>query len=89
MGGTTFETSGRRIKPVIEPKQGTECYRLLKAMRRGRVTSLRAAKELNITSLHRRITDLKVMGWTVNQCRVSKLDDRGKEVKSWKEYWVD
>ena len=41
----------------------TQCAKLLKALRRKRgVTSLEAAQDLFITSLHRRLADLRALG---------------------------
>lgn len=41
----------------------TQCLRLLKALRRKRgITSFEAFAELHITSLHRRLSDLREMG---------------------------
>jgi hypothetical protein len=44
----------------------TQCAKLLKALRRKRgVTSLEAALDLSITSLHRRLADLRTMGVSI------------------------
>ena len=47
-----------------------------------------AAVNLGITSLHRRLTDLREMGYTIGKVRVSKTDETGKEVNHWYEYWL-
>lgn len=73
---------------MITPTKGTECYRLLNALKAGKVTSMYAATRLGITSLHRRLTDLREMGYTIGKKRVSKQDERGREVNHWYEYWL-
>jgi DNA-binding IclR family transcriptional regulator len=50
----------------------TQCAKLLKALRRKRgVTSLEAALDLSITSLHRRLADLRALG-VVIQAKASR-----------------
>ena len=73
---------------LIKPGKNTECDRLLKALQKGTVTAYMAFIELQITSLHRRLTDLREMGYKIEKRRVQKLDERGKEVEHWNEYWV-
>lgn len=74
---------------MIEPGKNTECGRLLEVMRHRRISTIKAAADLGITSFHRRLTDLRLMGWTINQVECEKLDERGKRVKHWNEYWVE
>lgn len=75
----------------IKPNKGTQGDILLKALREGRVTTLMAMTELHIASLHRRLTDLKEMGWLIAVSReedeergthhnVYRLVDDGKDV---------
>lgn len=73
---------------LIKPGKNTECDRLLKALQNGTVTAYMAFIELHITSLHRRLTDLREMGYQIEKRRVQKLDERGKEIEHWNEYWV-
>ena len=45
----------------------SQCLRLLKALRRKRgITSFEAFAELHITSLHRRLSDLREMGVVIH-----------------------
>lgn len=75
-------------RTTFEPAKHTECGRLLAALKKGKVTSYTAFIELQITSLHRRLSDLREMGYAINKRRVAKTDERGKEVEHWYEYWV-
>ena len=48
------------------PSKGTQCRRLLDAMRRRkRMTIWNAMQEYRVGALHQRITDLRAMGWPV------------------------
>ena len=71
---------------MITPKEGTQTYKLLQALKDGKVTSMRAFLEFGITSLHRRLSDLEAMGYRISRSRVAMYDDRGKEVSHWNEY---
>lgn len=49
----------------IKPNKGTQQYRLLEAMKKGTITSMDAFQKYGITSLHRRLSDLREMGWVI------------------------
>ena len=59
----------------IKPNKGTQYDRLLQALKRGTVTTWSAMADLHITSFHRRLTDLRLMGWEIASSRV---DDKEK-----------
>lgn len=73
---------------MIKPGKGTHCEKLLKALENGKVTTTSAFINLHIASFHRRLTDLRNMGYVIEQQRVQKLDERGKEIEHWNEYWI-
>ena len=73
---------------MITPNKNTECGRLLDALKRGKVSVYYAYEKLRITSLHRRLTDLREMGYTINKANVQKFDERGKEIGHHYEYWI-
>lgn len=73
---------------LIKPGKGTDCDKLLTVMRRRRLTTTGACR-MGITSFHRRMTDLRQMGYTISQQQMYRYDERGKVRKKWKEYWID
>ena len=50
----------------ITPNKGTQQYELLKELKTHKVTSMDAFTKLGITSFHRRMTDLKELGWVIS-----------------------
>lgn len=54
----------------------------------GPITGRKASRELDIDRLPARIWELKALGVPVQSRRVSKLDERGKEIKHWEEYYL-
>ncbi len=55
---------------------------------KGPITGRKASRELDIDRLPARIWELKALGVPVKSRRVSKLDERGKEIKHWEEYYL-
>jgi hypothetical protein len=67
----------------------TQCAKLLKALRRKRgVTSLEAAQDLLITSLHRRLADLRALG-VVIQAKASRNESGTRFNRYWAVYVPD
>lgn len=75
----------------IKPNKGTQGYMLWNAMRHGTITNIEAMERFHITSFHRRISDLKELGWTIakswdenpntgTRYKVYRLVDDGKDV---------
>lgn len=70
-------------------RKNSQCGRLLKKLQRKRgITSLEAFQELGITSLHRRLTDLREMGYEIGDQWHYKTDADGKVITRWKVYWL-
>lgn len=71
----------------IRKGRKTQCNQLLKKLQRKKgITSLEAFSELGITSLHRRLSDLRESGYTIADTWHYKLDANGKVEKRWKVY---
>lgn len=71
----------------INKNRETQCTRLLKVLKRPEgITSLDAFKELGITSLHRRLSDLRQGGYEISDTWHYKTDSFGKVEKRWKVY---
>lgn len=49
----------------IKVNKGTQYYSLIQAMKTGTVTSMDAFRQYGITSLHRRLSDLRAMGYVI------------------------
>lgn len=75
----------------IRPNKGTQQYVLIEAMKKGKVSSMDAFRRFGITSLHRRLSDLREMGWIIadsweenrftgKRYKVYRLVDDGKDV---------
>ncbi len=56
------------LNPVRLPKQGTQAYELLHAMKQGvRLTIWNAMSVYHCGALHQRIKELKDMGWPIQR----------------------
>lgn len=70
--------------PCRLPKEGSQCRKLLDAMKLGvRLTIWNAMAEYQVGALHQRCNDLKDMGWPVLRQEVTK---NGKRVA---EFWME
>lgn len=49
----------------IKVNKGTQYEKLVTAMKKGTVTSMDAFRQFGITSLHRRLSDLRAMGYII------------------------
>lgn len=67
----------------IKPNKGTQQDRLLQAMKKGTVTSMDAFG-MGITSLHRRLSDLREMGWII----ADSWDENESTGKHFKRYRI-
>lgn len=68
----------------IRPNKGTQQYQLVEAMKKGTITSLDAFKKFGITSLHRRLSDLREMGWII----ADSWDENEQTGKRFKRYRI-
>ena len=74
---------------ISKGNKNSQCNRLLKKLKRKKgITSLEAFQELGITSLHRRLSDLKEAGYVIGDQWHYKYDAFGKVEKRWKVYWL-
>lgn len=73
------------LDPCRVPKQGTQCYELLKAMEMGvRLTVAKALNEYGCYALSQRIGDLrKTFGWK------NRIKDATVEGERHKVYWME
>lgn len=65
----------------LKLNKGTQYYRLVQAMKTGTVTSMDAFG-MGITSLHRRLSDLRAMGYVI----ASSWDENPNTGKRFKRY---
>lgn len=49
----------------IKVNKGTQYDKLVQAMKKGTITSMDAFRQFGITSLHRRLSDLRAMGYVI------------------------
>ena len=70
----------------VEPHKGTQQYWILHELKKNGITSLDAFRKFGITSLHRRLTDLREMGYEISDTWHYKVDSDGKVIKRWKVY---
>lgn len=71
------------LAPVRMPKQGTQHYTLLMALKQGvRLTIWNAMVDYGCGALHQRIKELRDGGWPINRQVVTK---NGKQVA---EFWM-
>ena len=49
----------------IKVNKGTQYDKLVRAMKKGTITSMDAFRQFGITSLHRRLSDLRAMGYVI------------------------
>lgn len=71
------------LAPCRVPERGTQCYRLLEAMKSGtRLTIWNAMVDYGCGALHQRMRDLKDLGWPIQRQEVTK---NGKRVA---EFWL-
>lgn len=69
--------------------KNTQLGRLLETLKRKKgISSLEAFQELGITSLHRRLSDLREMGYEIGDQWHYKTDADGKVITRWKVYWL-
>lgn len=66
----------------IKVNKGTQYYSLVRAMQKGTITSLDAFSKFGITSLHRRLSDLRAMGYVI----ASSWDENPRTGKRFKRY---
>lgn len=74
---------------ITKISKRSQCGRLLMKLKRQKgITSLEAFQELGITSLHRRLSDLREMGYEISDTWHYKVDSNGKVEKRWKVYRI-
>lgn len=72
---------------ISKGRKKSQCNQLLKKLQRKKgITSLEAFQELGITSLHRRLTDLRQSGYEISGAWHYKMDSNGRVEKKWKVY---
>lgn len=72
---------------ISKGRKNTQCNLLLQKLQRKKgITSLEAFQELGITSLHRRLSDLRERGYEISDTWHYKLDSNGRVDKRWKVY---
>ena len=67
---------------AIKVNKGTQYYALVQAMKTGTVTSMEAFSKFGVTSLHRRLSDLRAMGYVI----ASSWDENPNTGKHFKRY---
>ena len=67
---------------AIKVNKGTQYDKLLRAMQRGTITSMDAFRMFGITSLHRRLSDLRAMGYVI----ADSWDENPRTGKRFKRY---
>lgn len=67
----------------IKVNKGTQYEKLVTAMTKGTVTSMDAFRQFGITSLHRRLSDLRAMGYVIADTW-DENPDTGKRFKRYR-----
>lgn len=72
------------LAPCRIPEKGTQCYRLLEAMKSGvHLTIWNAMVDYRCGALHQRIGDLKKLGWPIQRREIT-----GKDGQRLAEFWL-